>query len=95
MQVGDSSHWLFSALAFCADNDVTFILRSDGNWLEYDELRAYEDDKEEASNSNRSRKHKKQGRRRGGKPKLPKKYLVPPMQYVIALSRHASCAARA
>ena len=80
-------------LTLYADNEVIIILLSDGNWLEYDELRAYEDDKEEASISNRSRKHKKQGRRGGGKPKLPKKYLVPPMQYVIELNRPASCAA--
>ena len=72
---------------------VITVRLSDGNWLEYDELRAYEHNKEEASSSNRSRKHKKQGRRGGGKPKLPKKHLVPPMQYVIELNRQASCAA--
>ncbi len=55
---------------------------SEGNWVEYNALRAYEDDQESTGNTTRSRKHKKQGRRGGGKTKPPKKYLVPPMQYV-------------
>lgn len=60
----------------------------DGNWVAYEELRAYEDDKEDSANATRSRKHKKQGRRGGGKLKPPKKYLVPPMQYVNEVPSH-------
>ena len=36
-----------------------FVNRLDGNWLEYDELRAYEDEKQVIANAPRSRKHKK------------------------------------
>ena len=50
---------------------------ADGNWVEYDELKAYEDGQSESGP--RSRKHKK-GRKGRGQAKPPKKYLIPPMQ---------------
>jgi hypothetical protein len=67
---------------------------ADGNWIEYDELRAYEDEREEASNTTRSRKHKK-GRKGGGKIKPPKKYLIPPMQYAPPPKQRARKSTRA
>ena len=64
-------------LCACCEDWQTHGRCADGNWVEYDELKAYEDGQSESGP--RSRKHKK-GRKGRGQAKPPKKYLIPPMQ---------------
>ena len=66
-----------AASSACVSDRQTHGRCADGNWVEYDELKAYEDGQSESGP--RSRKHKR-GRKGRGQAKPPKKYLIPPMQ---------------